>query len=217
MDEFIAVNFPSFLPFWKQTEEIWVSGGWAMYAIAIVAFLMFTLGMHVYITMSGKAFFYVGEKTWRRWIDHPELRQGQMGELLDFVTGGKSIADTEIYFNELQVKEIQPIQRDLRVMNVCVAAAPLFGLLGTVTGMLVTFDALATGSGGDQTMGLIAKGISEALVTTMTGLVIAIPGLFFQYHLKRMIDKYSVFLAHLETVCNQKLFKKLSGDSSLED
>ncbi len=92
-------------------------------------------------------------------------------------------------------------------MKICVSAAPLLGLLGTVTGMLATFGALASGSGGDKTMGLVAKGISEALITTETGLVIALPGLFFQYQLARRHERYKTFLAHLETVCTQTLYK----------
>jgi biopolymer transport protein ExbB len=92
-------------------------------------------------------------------------------------------------------------------MRVCVTAAPLFGLLGTVTGMLTTFGALASGSGGDQTMGMVADGISEALITTETGLVIALPGLFFQYQLRRGPEKYKAFLVHLETACTQAVFR----------
>ncbi|MGF1572418.1 MAG: MotA/TolQ/ExbB proton channel family protein [Sumerlaeia bacterium] len=201
---------------WEQGVAIWLSGGWAMLAIAGVAMLMFGLGVHVYLILCGKAFFYVREKTWRKWLEQPELRKGQMGELLEFVTGGKTIEDTAVFFKELQVTEIEPIERDLRVMNMCVSAAPLFGLLGTVTGMLATFAALASGSGGDKTMELIASGISEALVTTETGLVIALPGLFFQFHLARTLDKYKAFLAHLETVVSQKIYKDLHSNDVAE-
>jgi biopolymer transport protein ExbB len=194
---------------WEQALSIWKSGGWAMYAIAGMALLMFALGMDVWIRLSGKGFASVREKTWRKWIDEPQKRKGPIGELLDFVTGGHSIEETAIFFEELYATEIVPFERDLRVMKICVGAAPLLGLLGTVTGMLATFGALATGSGGDKTMAMVAEGISEALVTTETGLVIALPGLFFQYQLTRKHERYKAFLAHLETVCNQKLYKKL--------
>lgn len=193
----------------NQAFEIWLSGGWAMIAIAIIALLMFGLGTHVWLRISGKGFTSVREKTWRRWIDHPNERKGPVGELLDFVTGSNSLKDTALFFEELQKTEITPFERDLRVMKICVSAAPLLGLLGTVTGMLATFSALATGSGGDKTMGLVAEGISEALVTTETGLVIALPGLFFQYLLVHKHERYKAFLVHLETVCTQKLYKKL--------
>jgi biopolymer transport protein ExbB len=189
---------------WEQAVDIWLSGGWGMVALAVNALVLFTLGMHVLLKLRTKGFRSVSEKTWRRWIDHPNERHGPIGRLLDFVTGAQSLKQTRVFFEELQATEIVPFQRDLRVMKVCVSAAPLLGLLGTVTGMLATFGALATGSGGDKTMGLVAEGISEALVTTETGLIIALPGLFFQYHLARQLDRYKVFLAHLEAICTQK-------------
>ena len=194
---------------WDQAFEIWLAGGWAMIAIAVVALTMFAIGVNMYLKLNAKGFSRVPEKIWRRWIDNPEQRKGPIGRLLNFVTGGNSLADTSMFFDELRITEIAPFERDLKIMKICVSAAPLLGLLGTVTGMLSTFDALATGAGGDKTMGLVAEGISEALVTTETGLVIALPGLFFQYILSRQQDSYKAFLAHLETVCTQIQYKKL--------
>lgn len=194
---------------WERAAEIWLAGGWAMAAIAAIALVMFSLGMHVYLKLLETGFASVREKTWRKWINHPEKRRGPVGELLDFVTGGESIRDTAAFFEELRVAEVAPFERDLRVMRICVSAAPLLGLLGTVTGMLATFSALASGAGGEKTMELVAEGISEALITTETGLVIALPGLFFQYQLKRKLDRYKAFISHLETVCMQKQYKKM--------
>ncbi len=56
-------------------------------------------------------------------------------------------------------------------------------------------------------MGLVAEGISQALVTTETGLIIALPGLFFQYQLARQLDRYKAFLAHLQAVCTQNMYR----------
>jgi len=197
-----------------QAIAIWFTGGWCMPPLAFTALVMFALGVHVQLRLSEKGFTSVHEKTWRRWIDHPEERKGPIGELLDFVTGGKSLKDTAVFFEELRATEIAPFERDLRVMKICVGAAPLLGLLGTVTGMLATFGALASGSGGEKTMGLVAAGISEALITTETGLVIALPGLFFQYHLVRKHERYKAFLTHLETVCTQAFYKSMRGQNS---
>jgi len=193
---------------WDSAVEIWLKGGWAMIAIAIVALVMFAMGMHIYLRLAAKQFTRVNEKTWRRWIDHPDERRGPVGHLLDFVAGVRTLKDVSAAFEELRATEIAPFRRDLRVMTICVSAAPLLGLLGTVTGMLNTFAALASGSGADQTMDMIAGGISEALITTETGLVIAIPGLFFQYQLSRKFERYRAFLAHLETVCTQRLYRQ---------
>ena len=71
----------------------------------------------------------------------------------------------------------------LAVIGVLAAIAPLLGLLGTVTGMITTFDVLAIfGTGNAKAM---AGGISEALITTQTGLMIAIPGLYMKGFLDR--------------------------------
>jgi len=193
----------------EQAVTIWVSGGWAMVGIAAIAMLMFGLGMHIQLKLRAKGFLSVSEKKWRRWIDHPEQRRGPIGDILDFVTAGQNLKELATFFREIRSTELAPFTRDLRVMKICVSAAPLLGLLGTVMGMLSTFGALATGSGGDQTMDRIAAGISEALVTTETGLIIALPGLFFQYQLTRKYERYKAFLAHLETVCTQHLYHRL--------
>jgi biopolymer transport protein ExbB len=207
MSEMTMMNMTSTL--FEQTLEIWLSGGWAMVALTINALILFGLGVHIHLKLNEKGFRFIPEKVWRHWINHPDERKGPIGRILDFVTGGSSLEETGVFFEELRSTEIVPFTRDLRVMKICVSSAPLLGLLGTVTGMLATFSALATGGGGDQTMGMIADGISEALVTTETGLIIAIPGLFFQYQLTRGHERYKAFLAHLETVCTQKQYKQL--------
>ena len=203
-----------FKALWEQAVAIWLSGGWGMIALAVNALVLFLLGLHVLFRLREKGYQSMPEATWRRWIDHPGERRGPVGELLDFVTGAGSLKQAGVFFQELRTTEIVPFERDLRVMKVCVSTAPLLGLLGTVTGMLATFGALASGGGGEKTMGLVAKGISEALITTETGLVIALPGLFLQYQLSRRLDRYKTFMAQLETVCTQNLHKALPKRST---
>ena len=71
----------------------------------------------------------------------------------------------------------------LALIGVLAAIAPFLGLLGTVTGMIATFDVLAVfGTGNAKAM---AGGISEALITTQTGLLVAIPGLYMKGFLDR--------------------------------
>ncbi|MFH1998207.1 MAG: MotA/TolQ/ExbB proton channel family protein [Planctomycetota bacterium] len=200
---------------WDQACALWVAGGWAMVAIAVIALVMFAMGMHVHLNLRRNGFQSVPEKTWRRWIDSPAERKGPIGALLDYVTRADSLKATRRCFNEVHTMQAASFDRDLHVMKIAVNAAPLVGLLGTVTGMLATFGALASGSGGDKTMGLVAKGISEALITTETGLVIALPGLFFQYQLTRRYQRYKAFLAKLESICTQTLYPLLCGQEKL--
>jgi biopolymer transport protein ExbB len=193
---------------WDDAVVIWAGGGPAMVAIAVIALAMFAIGCGLFLRLRAKGYRAVPERTWRHWIEYPDAREGPIGELLDFVTGGHSVEETAFFFRQLRTNELPPIERELKVMRIFVSAAPLVGLLGTVTGMLATFGALSSGSGGDKTMAMVAKGISEALITTETGLVVALPGLFFQYQLGRGFDRYKAFLAHLETVCTQVFHRR---------
>ena len=209
LQELVQPAVDRFVELGTGALTIWNKGGWAMYPLAFISFVMFAIGVNVFLRLREKGFQSVPEKTWRRWIDHPFERRGPIGELLDFVTGSRTLEENTLYFEQLRTSEVRPFARDLLVMRIFVSAAPLVGLLGTVTGMLRTFGALASGSGGDQTLARIAAGISEALITTETGLVIAIPGLFFQYQLARTHERYKAFLAHLETRCTQNLYRSI--------
>jgi biopolymer transport protein ExbB/TolQ len=73
----------------------------------------------------------------------------------------------------------ETLDRGATVLTVVAASAPLLGLLGTVTGMIATFDTIAVM--GTANPAQLSGGISEALVTTMLGLVVAIPSLFLSH------------------------------------
>lgn len=199
---------PRLQELWVKACDIWVAGGFAMLPIAVVTLVMFAIGVHTYLRLREKGFESVPEKRWRTWIDQEDEREGPIGNLIDSTSSSQSVQGLGDLFQKVRVTEVKPFERDLRVMKVCVGLAPLLGLFGTVTGMLATFGALAEGSGGEKTMAMIAKGISEALITTEAGLVVALPGLFFQYVLARKFERYRAFLAHLETVCIQSLHRR---------
>lgn len=82
----------------------------------------------------------------------------------------------ELRLDEAILQETPPLERGQPLLKLLCAVAPLLGLLGTVTGMIVTFQAITQSGGGDSR--LMADGISQALVTTVLGLVVAIPLLF---------------------------------------
>jgi biopolymer transport protein ExbB len=91
--------------------------------------------------------------------------------------------------NELIGRLCSPhdFERNNKTILVLAAVAPLLGLLGTVTGMITTFEVISDSGTGDA-RGL-ATGIAEALVTTQTGLIIAIPGLFMGNFIKRRVER----------------------------
>ena len=82
----------------------------------------------------------------------------------------------ELKLDEAILKETPALERFLTIIKIISAVAPLFGLLGTVTGMIETFQAITLFGTGDPK--LMAGGISQALVTTVLGLTVAIPTLF---------------------------------------
>lgn len=194
---------------WYQAFEIWMDGGWAMIALAVNAFILFTIGLGVQSKLREKDYRRFSDRKCRDWIDDPGKRKGALGELMDCACGLVSLHQLETLFEEWRHSELHPFERDLRIMRVCVSASPLIGLLGTVTGMLATFEALSMGSGGEKTMDMIAGGISEALITTQTGLIIALPGLLFVHFLQQQRDSYDAVIAHVETVCSQSLQKTM--------
>jgi biopolymer transport protein ExbB len=86
---------------------------------------------------------------------------------------GDDTETLELKLDEAVMRETPRLERGLSTIKVFAAVAPLLGLLGTVTGMINTFQRITLFGTGDPK--LMAGGISEALVTTMLGLVTAIP------------------------------------------
>ena len=78
--------------------------------------------------------------------------------------------------------QLMGLQRGLPALATIVAGAPLLGLLGTVIGMIKIFAVVATA--GSSITEQLSSGISQALITTATGLVIAIPALFVHAYLE---------------------------------
>ena len=92
----------------------------------------------------------------------------------------------ESILQEAILKELPRLERFLPALNIMGAVAPLLGLLGTVTGMIETFQAITLYGAGDPKM--MSGGISEALVTTMLGLAVAIPIMLVHTFLRRRLE-----------------------------
>jgi len=78
------------------------------------------------------------------------------------------------------------VTRFLPVLNTVGNVSPLLGLLGTITGMIIAFESIASSGTGDPRV--VAGGISQALITTATGLIIAIPAIVFYRYLGHKAD-----------------------------
>jgi biopolymer transport protein ExbB len=113
---------------------------------------------------------------------------------------GQPKEDIEKTIENAALFEMGRLERFLPVLATTANVAPLLGFLGTVTGMIKSFDALA--AAGLSNPGLVALGIKEALITTAAGLMIAIPvQLVYNYFMSR-INK---FVRDIETATNMLL------------
>lgn len=99
---------------------------------------------------------------------------------------GEDRETLESIMQEGILKELPRLERFLPTLNIMGAIAPLLGLLGTVTGMINTFHVITLYGTGDPRM--MSGGISEALVTTMLGLSMAIPIMLVHTFLSRRVE-----------------------------
>ncbi len=100
---------------------------------------------------------------------------------------GLDKAVLENALEESILKELPRLERFLTTLSVLAAIAPLLGLLGTVTGMIHTFQGITVFGTSDPRM--MSGGISEALITTQLGLAVAVPVMIVHHFLDRRVEK----------------------------
>jgi biopolymer transport protein ExbB len=189
-------------PYLVQALPVWISGGWAMIPLAVTGLIMYTMGFSCLFQLLILGARHAPEHAWRVWLKRPTASAplNPLRRIISDAMKCGSLHEIEIFFSLLMSEGVNPFAHRLQVMKVCVTCAPLLGLLGTVTGMLVTFGGLAKG-GGDQTMDIISKGIAEALITTETGLVVALTGVMIHFFLVRQQQRYEMAVTHIQTLC----------------
>lgn len=119
-------------------------------------------------------------------IRHPARNLLERGIHLVSENPKASRDDLEEALFEQYLEATPPLQRGLPLIAIASATAPLLGLLGTVTGMMETFRLITVFGSGDAKS--LASGISEALITTEFGLVVAIPALIAHSLLSRKVQ-----------------------------
>lgn len=178
--------------------ELFKHGGYIMWPILLVSFLLITVAVE-------RVIFIVRENA-RRSPETVEkmLEKVESGDVDGAVEIGKKsqdfVARIMVYalthkehslgnaFTRAANQELQRFSQGLPTLDTCITSAPLLGLLGTVTGMMNTFGAL---SGGDiaSAAGQITGGVAEALIATAAGLAIAILGLLPYNYLNARMEE----------------------------
>jgi len=157
--------------FWARLQQGGLVG-WVIVALGVLGLCLAGWRM-VYLSGVGRKVASQMRELERPRDDNP------LGRIIGVLGPKPQLADLEtleLKLDEAILQETPPLERGQPLLKLLTAVAPLLGLLGTVTGMIVTFQAITQSGGGDSR--LMADGISQALVTTVMGLVVAIPLLF---------------------------------------
>lgn len=175
------IHTPTLEERWRQGRQV----GYIITVIGVFAILISFWRFFVLTATSAKI--------------NSQLKQKQvntnnpLGRILKVAEDNKS-SDTEsleLKLGEAILKESPKIQSGLSLLRIIAMVAPLLGLLGTVTGMIIVFQAITIYGAGDPKA--MAGGISSALVTTVLGLVVAIPTLL----LHSMLSSKAKNLVHI--------------------
>ncbi len=192
--------------FWAFAWQTLQEGGWLMIPLALLALLIYFEAMSLILTMGKAKLKKTPRSVWYAWLDKPAEGIGHIGDVIRYVVGnGIKSKDAILRVEAVKSKLLPDVNARIVVLSILVTIAPLMGLLGTVIGMLTTFRGLATASG--QAVDLVAEGIRVALITTQTGLMIAIPGYIFISLVIRSRNSYLAFIAELETAVVQRVHK----------
>ena len=140
------------------------AGGSVLWLIAILAAFMWAI---------------ILERIWYFNAGHKEY-MGELKSEWDSITDHSSWKAQQIK-DKLMSQAKEAVNRHLSLINTCVALAPLFGLLGTVTGMIEVFQVMAFTGGGDARS--MAGGVSKATLPTMAGMTTALSGGFATIYL----------------------------------
>jgi len=181
---------------YDEAMRIWISGGWLMIPLlALTVFIYYTaldllirLESH-FLIRSGVNRMSDGEIAARSRTDRPLLKK-----LL--VEDAANVDEVKRHFVEVSNEYLPVVNRRIKFLGIISTIGPLMGLLGTVTGMLTTFEGLIEGQG-DKFQNVV-QGISEALITTQTGLVISIPAMVILSLIAQRRNRLRSCIARLE-------------------
>lgn len=180
--------------------QIFLKGGPVMYPLLLCSLVIFTitierirffLGHHGDIDDIRRVVLRLMDKEapldaiqYLQKINHPVARMLQAG----MISFGKDDQILERNLREAGEIEIKKMEKGLGLMDLIVTASPLLGLLGTVVGIIKSFQVLSIGQGLPSATAL-SRGLAEALITTAAGLMIAIPTIFIIHWINGFVER----------------------------
>jgi biopolymer transport protein ExbB len=175
------------------------AGGWILLPIWLVGWLafalifrvMFFLGRDMYRSSYASVLKEVVAKVEKGKVDQARhlllSKKGIVYKMYLFVLEHPELSEKVLSarINQIYLRLSRKLEKGILMVGVLAATAPLLGLLGTVQGMVHTFEVITLY--GNSNPALLAGGISEALITTQSGLVIAFPMLLLKHRVEDRI------------------------------
>ncbi|TGK96270.1 MotA/TolQ/ExbB proton channel family protein [Leptospira brenneri] len=204
----------------KQESEIglvslFVTGGWSMWPLLLSSIVGFGVILE-------RIYFFFTAKLVRKGYNQDlqdAIDASGMNGIEEFLKANEGQRITDVLKNGMEVSQNDPeifasgiereagevmtlLEKGLTVLSAVSTIAPLVGFLGTVSGMINAFDAIANA---DQVNAkVVAGGIKEALITTAAGLIVAIPAMTFYQYLQ---GRVAFFTSEVEEAAN-KIYKE---------
>jgi biopolymer transport protein ExbB len=182
--------------------EIIYAGGWVMVPLILCSILSVTITAERFwaLRRSSVTPAHLAGQV-EEWAARHELDKRHIDQLRDGSALGRILAAAlaNRHYPRERIKEavedtgrhvVHDLERFLNTLGTIAGLSPLLGLLGTVIGMIKVFAELVSYGGGNPQA--LAGGISYALVTTASGLTVAIPSYFFYRYFKGRVDSYVV-------------------------
>ena len=185
------------LDFWREANLVWAKGGTLMPVLGLLSLYTYYVAFDLWLRLSTVIPTDLKAFPRERWGAFKG--GGRVDRIMRYcMSDHQNPKETRRRFDQVRAGDASYLQRRLRFLMVLATSAPLIGLLGTVIGMLQTFDGLSMQD--SYKMDLVAGGISQALVTTQAGLLVAIPALAFIHLLQRRKKDWLTCLNRLESL-----------------
>lgn len=191
-------------------------GGWVMLPLMACSIVMWTLIVERTLFFAGLTGRDLSVREALRLLDQgggagvtpgKGLRERLVAAFLQERTGRPDLDEAVVYHASLRLRPL--LRRYLAAIAVLASVAPLLGLLGTVMGMVQTFNVISV-FGTGNVKGL-SGGISVALITTQGGLLVAIPGLFLSGYLFRRAARQEVRLEEITSILMRYVRRRAGG------
>ena len=188
--------------FYQQALFVVEKGGTLMFALLALSLYLYYLGFELWLRMRSVVPNDLQSIPRDRWAGFKQ--GGRVDQIMRYcLADHQNREETRKRFEQIRQSESSYLNRRLRFLLVLASSAPLIGLLGTVAGMLRTFAGMSMGE--SYKMDLVASGISQALVTTQAGLLIAIPALAFLHLLNRRKKDWLRCLNRMESISMRQI------------